>query len=262
MKHYIFILFLFLFFVSSCKILNKNIQRAQKKITQEQLIDSLSINTLKYKTLYLKFNANIFNNEKKLSFSGTLKINKDTCILVSIAPMGFEVGRALLSTDSITILNKFQNQFFKDDYDYILLKHNIFINYNILESILTNQLFYYTEELKNFKNVDFITSDTLFTLNQLYTNELITYNQKTFINKNLFKVTKVIINQINTENNLTIEYKDFIELENTFFPNVIDILIENNSLEYNIKLNITKIIVNKELKFKIEIPQNYERVWY
>jgi len=256
-----FLIFL-LFTVLSCNILKKSDLTRNIKISQEQLIDSVVNNYLEYNSLYYKFDAEILNGEQNLKFGGNLKIRQDSAILISISPVGFEVGRALFTKDSIIVLNKIQNQFFSDDYEYLLIKHNIFLNYNILQNILTNNLFYYSANLINFKNVDFTSEDSLFIINQLYSNDLITYNQKTYINNENFYIQNIVIQQINTDNILNIKYSDFIMISDSFLPSKISINLTNDKLKYTANFNISKILYNKDLKFNSEIPDNYVRIWF
>jgi hypothetical protein len=259
----IVILILFSFLLTTCGFFNKNIFRNKsKEVTQDVLIDSLTQNSFIFNTIYFKFDVKITSNGKDFNFSGNLKMKNDSAILVSVSPFGFEVGRGLFTKDSIIILNKIQNQFFKDDYEYLLLKHNLFINYEVIQNILTNNLFYYSNSSENVKDVDLIQNDSTFILNQLYTNDLVTYNQKTVVNSGNFKIQKIKIQQINTDIILEINYSNYENISNYQFPLNINILYQSGKTKYEVELEISKILLNKELKFNTEIPNNYVRVWY
>lgn len=256
------IILIFFITLSSCKILKNNFSSKSTELTKEQFIDSIQKNNLQFTSLYFKFDAKIESSSQNLSFSGNMKIRKDSAILISIAPLGFEVGRALFSKDSITILNKVQNEFFYDDYDYFLIKRDIFMNYEIIESLFTDAFFYYSENVTNYKNVSFTENDTVFILDDIYSNDLLTYNQKTYVDNKTFNIEKTEINQINTNNYIIVEYSNFIDVGTSKFPSEIKVVLKKNNVSYLIVFEISKILLNKELKFNIEIPENYERVWY
>jgi len=257
---YFFILFAFL---TSCKVLKTNIfSKNSKKLTFEQLNDSLKNNYLDFNTLYFKFSADITTSTQNINFSGNIKIQKDSAILISVAPLGFEVGRALFTKDSILILNKLQNEYFKDDYDYFLLKYNVYSNYNILESILTNRLFYYTKDTSNMIVESLNSNDSVYVLKQSYTNYKQNYVQQSTISQNLLNITNIFLLQINTLNEINLQYTDFELLENKNFPMQLEISYKDTKNKYSAKFTISKVIVDKVFKFNVDIPENYAKTWY
>ena len=93
----------------SCKILKNNtISKNTKNQTAATLLDSLQNNNLKYETLTIKYTAKYSEEDKNFSFSGTINIIKDSCILMTFSPgFGIELGRLLLTTDSVKVSSFF-----------------------------------------------------------------------------------------------------------------------------------------------------------
>jgi len=258
------ILYIFIIFsvFVSCKTFKNITSKNSKKLSFEDLNDSIKNNYLNYKTLYFKFSADITTKTQNINFSGNIKIKKDSAILISVSPLGFEVGRALLTKDSILILNKIQNQYFYDDYDYFLLKHNVFSNYKIIESILTNQMFYYTNDTSKIVAETLLSNDSTFILKQNYLNEKTTYFQQSTIAANNFKINNIFLLQMTTLKELNIKYSNFELQGNKYLPTQVEVSYKDSKNSYAAKFTISKIIVDKTLKFNAEIPSDYAKVWY
>ncbi len=81
------------------------------------------------------------------SVNGTFRIKKDSLIWISARKFGFEIGRLMVSQDSVWLLNRISNQYFVGDYLFFSRQFNLDIDYNMIEALLLgNPLANWSEE--------------------------------------------------------------------------------------------------------------------
>ncbi len=252
-----------LILLASCNTFKKIISfKNNKTLNYQQIQDSLKNSYLQYNTLFYKFNADIKTKSKNFSFAGNIKIRKDSAILIAVTPLGFEIGRALFTKDSIIVINKIQSQYFADDYDYFLLKYNVFSNYNVLQSVITDNLFYYSKDTTNMILENLEKRDSVYILKQQYKNDKKTIIQQTELDANNYNVNSILLLQADDLKEVNIKYSDFQTITDKRFPNKIDIVFKDTKNNYEVNFVISKILIDNKLKFNLEIPKNYAKIWF
>ncbi|MGB1216519.1 MAG: DUF4292 domain-containing protein [Saprospiraceae bacterium] len=70
---------------------------------------------------WMSAKANVKVTDAKGSISGTaiIRMRKDSVIWASVRKLGIEAGRALITTDSVYIMNRLQRQYSVESFDYI-----------------------------------------------------------------------------------------------------------------------------------------------
>lgn len=91
--------------------------------------------------------AKVDYDDGSLSIGATadIRLRKDSVLWVAVKKLGFEVGRALITPDSIYVLDRLNNEAVVKDIGYIANKYNIPADFQVLQSlILGNPLFFMT----------------------------------------------------------------------------------------------------------------------
>ena len=140
---YLIVLFILILLFSECKI--RNLVSFSTKIKNSpDLIEANSRNILSYKSLTIKIEGKYSGNKQKMSFGGQIRIKKDSLIWFSLTPgLGIEIVRGLLTTDSVFILNRFENSYMKGNYNDLEKIAGAKLTFNDLQCILTNVPFLY-----------------------------------------------------------------------------------------------------------------------
>ncbi|MEA3317828.1 MAG: DUF4292 domain-containing protein, partial [Bacteroidota bacterium] len=100
--------------ISSCKI-KKDFVFNKKSIKTLDLIENVKNNNLDFEEILIR-NVKISYQDKnrKIRFSGIIKIQKDSSILIGItAPLGIEIARIKISRDSVFVIDRKNKQYFK-----------------------------------------------------------------------------------------------------------------------------------------------------
>jgi hypothetical protein len=95
-----------------------------------------------YDCLILKnFKVKYTNRGNTTTLYGAAKIIKDSLILASLrAPLGIEISRALLSPDSVKVINRSSKRVILSDYTYLNNLLNVPVDYNTVQSLLSGNL--------------------------------------------------------------------------------------------------------------------------
>jgi hypothetical protein len=254
-------IFLILFFFSSCSIFRHSrkpfVPEVDAKVSKNALIDSLKSNYFDFKTLKIKFEAEYQSDEKNQTFSGTLKMKKDSFIWISLSPaMGIEAARIYLTSDSLKYINRFTSEYFSGNYDFIAKNFQTNLSFTSVQSILINQ-----PVIDDNLILCIVKSDT----NSVNNDSLIFQNicaEKDSLNQ-ILKVSEAnfkIQNENLTYGNgnyMNVKYSDFKNVEKNRFPYQIDLFIKGKKHTFSIKVNFKEITINVPLKANFSIPKKY-----
>ncbi len=254
--------------LSSCTASRKMMKAPLKEMGAEYLFQKLKESELKFDGLSAKFSAEYENKDQSNSFSGQIRIRKDSLIWMSFSPvLGIEVFRLMVTQDSVKFINRLNNTFFEGDYDYVnkFLKTNI--DYDILQSFLIgNDLSFY--ENGKFKASIDGEDYKLSTAERMKLKKFARNNQENlriliqniWIAPETFKITRADVKEIRKENiKLSAQYSEFEKIDNQLFPKAMkfDISAEN---KLHVDVSFSKIILNTPLSFPFKIPQSYIQV--
>ena len=134
--------------------------KPKEKITEKEILQTLEIDELErkieerkrnYKTLKLKkIEIDYTINDYKENMKGSIGIIKDSVIIISIVPaLGYEVSRIWCSKDSIKIINRPDKQIMEGKLVSFLEKYGITAGFEEIQSMLTNELFYYKGKMED-----------------------------------------------------------------------------------------------------------------
>ena len=258
-KYGILIIFIFSFF--SCNIFKKNVKNPEKSenLKISKIIKNVQSEELQFQTFSAGFYGTYSDNKQKLPLKGIIKIKKDTFIWISLRPfMGIELARILLTADSIKYIDKINNNYFKENYNYLKKKYGFSFNYQLLENCLTNKIFTYpiTEKIENYS---FSENDSIFLLQNEYTEHSVKYNHLLNINRDYYlKKNKLALND--NSNFAEFVYSEFKQLNSKMFPYKIIVNFKNNKTTGSAVLNFKNILTDKNISSKFIIPKHYKRI--
>ncbi len=272
MKNSIIWLILVLFLFNACKTSEKVVIGKVSNIPDVKLRKLLKDNEINYNQLYLKkVGFTLDDGDQKRSFKGSFVIKKDSVIIVSIyALMGIELIRAQLTKDSVIIVDKHNKFVYNTDYSYFENKFGVDITFDIIQSIISNQLFIYPDEgdfydgLKKYKHditKDFYAFKSIKgkRVNRIAKrdNSNIIYHEID-IYPELFKIFNVFLKDFGTGQSLKVKYDNFKNFNNILFPEDIVISATQGVKEINLSLKINYLDINDGGSLHFKIPTSYQ----
>jgi len=264
-------LFLFLFLVflaSSCS--KKNLEVfvppvIEYKIKDRSLAKTLdSLSALKPNRFYAKIKIEFKDNYTDVSFKTSIKIERDSLLNAIVTKAGFPIANALMSLDSVKILNIPEKCFVKNSWNSFRELLNIEIDYFNLENILLgrpltdafNQKYFVEKEQFDLQltktNIDStinVPIDSLL-MGELMVNYILTEDLKDISQTRIFR----------TIDSTEIEIKYVKRQVISGFNLPYDIIISLSRPSYNLiaHMEYEKLELNEDLEINFVIPQKYE----
>lgn len=274
--------FLLLIFLQiSCKSTYELGQKRAHGMSDNKLYNQIIDSSLMYNTLWVKrFSAHYESKGKSQNVRGSIKILRDSIIMVQInAPTGIlEVARMYITPDSVKVLDRLKKKYIVSDFVYLSDKLNMDINFRTLQSILTNEIFQlqnlderqrpFTRNFKG-KVIDnkyvFITDKASKVERKLRKDKywkLHKFNYQRFeIDPSLMKITDVLVREFGEERDISLKYRDFIDLEGQKFPSEMVFKVKDSIQSVSCKLKYNKLVIDQELKFPFKVSSKFKRVY-
>ncbi|MBC8487119.1 MAG: DUF4292 domain-containing protein [Bacteroidetes bacterium] len=262
-----FCLFTFVFY--SCKTTRKVIKGPIKKYGADYLFERLKENELQFDWFSAKYKLDLIIDKKKTSFSGQLRMRKDSVTWVSFSPaLGIEMARLLITADSVKFINRINKNYFLGDYLIVndFLGSNV--DYDVMQSILLgNDLTYYENgkfrATYDSKEYHLVTADRRKLKKYVQTAQDAEriFIQNIFLNPETFKITQMKIKEIKKENKkLSATYSDFRFVDGQLIPHHISYEITAET-PLKIEINYSKITINKIQRFPFKISSKYTCIY-
>lgn len=272
----------------SCRTTYKVGSEKVKRVSDRKIIRNVIKNYLDYNLISYRFNGEYTDSGKTTSFNGTIRIKKDSIMWVSLSVvLGIELARIQITKDSVYFMNKLKDEYFIRDINYISNIFQVDMDYEILQSVITNQIFLYAEEDEsaNSRREEVIddepdpgvyrktfiadTDSNLYVLKTYRKRKLkkhIKRNRSEIILQtyhvipDIYKISNVNINDIAEKRELDINYTKFTPLDSIMLPYNIQINIKDRNEAVMLNLDFNKITVNPDITFPFTIPEKYKMI--
>lgn len=270
-KHHLHILSLilvFTLFMAACGSRKNTTQTAvQRQSPADSMFQVLNQNEFQFEWLKASFKADTKTSSGNLSFSGQIRMRRDSVIWISLSPaLGIEVARLKITPDSVLMINKLKKTYLRAPVSYINNFLDTDLDFDMVQSLLLgNDFTYYSQEQFQVRETE--TSFVLHTVNRRKLKEFIdTANvenlliQKMTLSKANYKIVAQDIKQVRNPNKkLNVDYSEFEMQNEQLLPTNCSFVIkgmENISLQ----LEFSKYTFDETLSFPFKITSKYKRI--
>jgi len=259
----------FIFIFTSCKTTRSVIKEPIKEYGADFIFEKLKENELKFEWFSAKFKLDMIVDKKNTSFTGQLRMQKDSVIWITFSPaLGIEMARLIITTDSVKFINRINKTYFIGDYFFVndFLDSNV--DYDVLQSILLgNDLTYYENgkfrTTYDSKEYHLVTADRKKLKKYMITqqDEERIFIQNIFLNPETFKITQMKIKELKKEHQkLEASYTEFHPISEQLFPyHVTYNLVADKPID--VVLDYSKIKINEPQQFPFKISSKYSRIY-
>lgn len=204
----------------------------------------LTFNTFSGKA---RTNLNINGNSNDCTLN--IRIANDKKIWVSVtALLGIEVARAVITPDSVQIINRLQGLYVKKPFSFIYAYTNKQINYNMLQALLVGNAV--PSLLNDTTNYD--TVNNTIVLNGNIQNII----YKLVLDSDM-RVTQTNLSSENEGVSLQVSNNNFIQSGIQKLPSQIDIASVAKDKKIQVNLHYVKVDLNQEQEYPFSIPASY-----
>jgi hypothetical protein len=203
-----------------------------------------------------RISASIFNTEKQEQMgelSLFMVIRKDSIIYINASKMAIELGRIVLTPDSVKYINHLNSKYYVGDYSIVERLLGFPADFYMLQSLLMN--------------ADFPNFETDFTVTPTETQTVLTDNNRKCKQSSLKLDQRIVLNdndriiendmiENSTHDTINVSYRDFYNLTSVIrIPQTMEIIVKNQKMKITLTMKEPKINVPGPTYFRI--PQKY-----
>lgn len=266
-----------------------------ENIRPTRLYKYLQENEFKFNNLTLKFSAEILSGESSETFSGIIRMQKDSIIWISLRSYNIEGARICITQDSIKYLNRIDNTYYLGDFSFLTDRFQVDLSYSAIQSIISNNFFFYPEtddKLKavaNFKpcedssfycmssisqrkydryyvddkrpnrwerKLDKETADTIDNNLKYESNEFVFQIVKVY--PELYRVSDIYVENYIQQQSLYILYDKLVKFDEQYFPENMTIELLTPIFETKLLVDIESVTINSEsMSYPFKIAEKY-----
>lgn len=230
---------------------------------------SLKAHEFNFEKLNAKLNVEATVDSTYNSFAISLRMRKDSIIWMSISKLGIEGARVFITKDSVKIIDKINNMYFKGDYLYISKMLNMPLDFDIIQSLLVGNsaTFYYDDEkLKpGIDNCQYMLGTVRkhkIKKVEERGKDLKESAQTLYMIPETFKIARILFYEFNPDRVFDARFYDFTSVDSTqLFPLKMAYCVKGPRT-ISIDVSYAKPRLDEEQSFPFKIPENYEQIIY
>ena len=232
----------------------KNLITTTKNNTE--LVDYAATNLKKillqqtdFSTFSTKAATQLSMNGNSFDVTMNIRIKKDQGIWISVTYFaGLEAARALITPDSIKVMDKINNTYLNKPFGYIQKYSNEKVDYKTLEAILVGNCIPFT--LKNKKEI-FVKNEGLLIDGQSNQMQyLVSFN-------NNVKPVATTLKNANNLSDLTVNVAAFENVGGALIPKLLNIASTAASKSITLKMDYNKTVLNDPVDFPFNVSKRF-----
>lgn len=253
-KHsFLFILTFLLLSTTACKTKKGIATSTEGKLTAESVQKRLIKNQLNAEWLVGRAKVSINGGGFAQSGTAELRMRKDSVIWMSVRKFGFEGARALITKDSVFLLDKLNRRYAAEDLSFLSKEYNLPANFSTLQAMLLgNPIFLGMGEMQLEEG------DAQLRLS----NESNGRKSNYVVQTEEYRLEQMIFEDTAEKQTLTNTYEGYSTLadgQNFSYIRTIDVDSPSTG-ELGLRLEFTKIDINIPTSIRFEIPPQYTRM--
>lgn len=248
-------------FLASCKSPKDANASEQGAVASEELVQALdSLSQTSFDSYYSKIATSYKDSSRSISFKTSSWMVADSAAYFLIKFANFPVASALISPDSLTILDRRSKCYQKSSLELLSERFGTELSLDNVQDILlgipTNfdkeKTYYQNEEnsltlcthgLKDIEQVKLENSD-----------DIITYYT---LNESLNELSGMTLVSFKDTTEINLVYKEREVIDGFNSPSLATVRITTPRMDMNVELNYTKVRVNQSEKIQFVIPESY-----
>ena len=246
------ILLLFTVFIFACKS-KKNIIVAPAGTVNNKIVKAdfskIEANQAKFVTFSTKAATNLTINDKNFDVTLNIRIKKGEAIWASVTYIaGVEVARAMITPDSLKIMDRINNEYIKKSFNYLHKFSNDEIDYNALEAVLVGNCLPFA--LKNNSTINLKNGNITVTGQ---TNQMI---YQIGLNQSLKPQSTLLVSDVNQQK-LAVDVTAFQEILNQLFAKTISLSSVAKDKSVKLVMDYDKTQINQPVDFPFNVPKRF-----
>ncbi|MFD2161808.1 DUF4292 domain-containing protein [Paradesertivirga mongoliensis] len=218
-------------------------------INKAEVLKSLTDKQLNYQTLSIKAKADLSINNNSNDVSMNIRMQKGKTIWISVTAIaGLEVARALITPDSIKILNRLESSYIRKPFSYVYQYANKQLDFNTLQNLFTGNAVTGTTSVNSTIEVNGGQTHLKGDLSGLVYS-LVFNDSHNLIQTNL--------NDKAASQTLIVNYSEYKSLGTQEIPGAVSIKSTASGKNISIDLRYTSVGINESLEYPFTVPRRF-----
>ena len=252
-----FWLLTFGFLFSSCST-TKN-SSSIRSLSANHIIREVEDNRFEFDNMETKFNVKI-KGDNNIGLKGQLRMQNDSLIWISVSmKLGIEVGRLMITQDSLKFINKIEKTYFAESLDKIISGQLSAISiqqsaFEFLQDFLVGN----DSKIKRYEKYRAAIENDRYKLESKQKNFLA---KEVWITPKTFKIKSLELRTTNygLQSTANIEYDNFQKINGKLLPTKIS-LKTNGEISLDIEIDYTEIKTGEKTEFPFNISKKYNKI--
>lgn len=217
--------------------------------SKTEVLKVIGDNSAKYSTLTIKAKADLNIGASQNDVTLNMRVRRGQAIWVSVTAIaGLEIGRAYITPDSIRFINRLESTYLAKPFSYIYGFTNSQVNFNTLETILTGN---------PQKEVVTDSSELSIQAKQVVLRRVIESMVYVLHFNELNKVVHTSLRDEDAVQDLSVDYGEFMKVEDQVFPHLINVKSQLESKNVVIDLKYNRIGINEIVEMPFSVPKRF-----
>ncbi len=249
---------LLLLSVSGCRGPREVVPEVRPLTTADIALMELHNNQADFDWLSTRFSGSVEWEERTHSIAGSMRIHKDSAIFISLAPiLGIEVARALITPDSVKLVNRLESTYYMGDLKILNSMFNVDVDFYQLQALLTGN------DFPHFRTDQFILDEDPQWL-RLYADsrsrksgkgksiqQVITLDPETML------IRTNIMEDAQTGQALRADYKRYETVGGKALPVELQLLFADQSNRSNLEMIFNRTTIDEPQNMQFSVPSRY-----
>ncbi len=231
----------------------------------ESVMKQVLSNQSKFNWFSARFTGNVVLQNQSHNVSGTIRIEKDEAIYISLAPiLGIEIARIIITPDTLKFLNRIESSYYIGHIGFLNSMLQTSFDYEMLQSLLIGNDFsgYNTDAFAIIENEGHIVlhDPERYSLKNPHTSKSTVINQYLWIDPANKRIKKNIIREPGTQRSISAEYNNFEQIQGEKIPAELNLLITDANSYANLSLHYLRINLNEPQQMIFSVPSRYKPI--
>lgn len=229
-------------------------------ISPEVVMSKIHQNQPEFSWFSARFSGNAIWEGRSYNIGGLMRIQKDSAIYVSVAPvLGIEVARFLVTRDTVKFVNRIESNYYLVDIAFLNKVLGTEIDFDMLQALITGSDFPHFETSNFLVNTDRGSLNISNPERKKNADINVLINQNLLIDVNSYKIRQNMISD-SLGRLVSATYKSWEEIEGQLLPASVDLLFSDKTTHAELFLRFNRIIINTPQNMSFRIPARYERI--
>jgi Domain of unknown function (DUF4292) len=222
-----------------------------------KLLEKLIYGNGSFNTMSSKVDFKLMPKEGvSVGVKGSIKMRRDSCIILSVQFVGIELVRCLIKKDSLYMVSRLHKTYSTESLQNG--NYSQYLNLELLQSLLSNRVFIPGEKKPLAKDMNKFEWHTQKEGDYFrWTKD--SFNLDFYVNENR-QYTRFKASGAQFKETISVVYSQFEDTPTGSFPNSLEFLTEGGSQNYHLQISYLKPTFDSSADFQFEIPSKFKKV--